>query len=233
MAYIRLSKRLAAIAQLIPENCAVADVGTDHGYIPVFLCQRGANEPIFAADINPEPLRRAAETAAQYGFSEKITLVLCDGLEAFSGDKADCAVIAGMGGETIINILQNAPWTDISSKTVVLQPMSKSAELRQWLFENGWLVTCEKLVEDGRLYELFCAVGGRDEPYSAAELHTGHTALISSSPHYLDRLNELEEKAHRAREGLSRAQDGDAAVRKAELDRLVSQLSALKAGGEK
>ena len=100
MTDIKLSKRLAAIAELLPEGCGVADIGTDHGFIPVWLCKRGKNAPIFAADISPEPLRHAAQAAQEHGVTDKITLVLCDGLAAFDGSEAAAIVIAGMGGET-------------------------------------------------------------------------------------------------------------------------------------
>lgn len=227
MADIKLSKRLAAIARLAPPGGGAADVGTDHGIIPVFLCQRGKNAPIYAADINPDPLRHAAETAAEHGVSDKISLVLCDGLAALSGEDISCVIIAGMGGETVISILQAALWTRLPGKTLVLQPMTKAPELRRWLYENGYRVVSEELVEDGKLYELFSVTGGQDEPYSMAELYTGHTALIAGHELYSARLNELADKARRALEGLSHSQAADES-RKAELRRLISGFEELE-----
>lgn len=228
MTDIKLSKRLAAIAELIPEGCGVADIGTDHGFIPVWLCKRGKNAPIFAADISPEPLRHAAQAAQEHGVTDKITLVLCDGLAAFDGSEAAAIVIAGMGGETIISILQNARWTKNHGKTLILQPMTKSALLRQWLFENGYLITGETLVDDGKLYELFTAVGGQERPYTEAELYTGHTALISESALYPRRLEELLAKTRRAIEGLSLSSAEDKERRLEELSRLLRELTELK-----
>lgn len=229
MAEIKLSTRLSAIAALIPSGGGVADVGTDHGFIPAWLCQRGENSPIFAADINPEPLERAAKTAADYGLKEQLSLVLTNGLLGFDAGLIGCAVIAGMGGETIINILQRAAFTKSPDFTLVLQPMSKACELRRWLFKNGYIVTGEQLVEDGRLYELFSATGGQDCPYTEAELYTGHTELISKNPLYARRLSELIQKAERALEGLSQSSGSDLAERIAEQKRLLQELLKLRA----
>ena len=229
MTQIKLSKRLAAIAGLIPEGAAAADVGTDHGYIPVWLCQRGKNFPVFAADINPEPLQRAALSAEEYGLKDRITLVLCDGLSAFSGNEVDCVIIAGMGGETIINILSAAPWTKQEGKTLILQPMTKAAELRQWLYENGYAVTHEELVSDGHIYELLVVSPGQDEPYSPAELLVGHFSLISGDPLLEQRLEELIGKQQQALCGLSRSSVGGRDERVSKLNALCSGLSELKA----
>lgn len=229
MTQIKLSKRLAAIARLIPEGVSAVDVGTDHGYIPVWLCQRGKNFPVYAADINSEPLQRAALSAREYGLEDKICLVLCDGLAAFRGDEADCIIIAGMGGETIISILSAAPWTRQTGKTLVLQPMTKAPELRRWLYENGYAVTHEELVEDGHIYELLTVRAGQDEPYSPVEPEIGHFELISGDPLLERRLDELIEKHTRALCGLSRSSVGGRDERASELKMLCSGLSELKA----
>lgn len=228
MAAIKLSKRLAAIASLVPEGGGVADVGTDHGFIPVWLCQRGKNFPIFAGDINAEPLERAALTLSEYGTSEEIKLFQSDGLLGFDGSLVSSIVIAGMGGETIISILENAPWTKAPGITIIMQPMTKSPELRRWLFENGYIITSERLVEDGKIYELFSAVGGKDKTYSPAEFYIGHTELIKDDKLFAARLAELLFKLRRASEGLSRSNRKDKAARLAELIDIINGLIAMQ-----
>lgn len=228
MADIKLSKRLAAIASLVPEGGGIADVGTDHGFIPIWLCQRGKNFPIFAGDINAEPLERAALTVSEYGMSEKIKLFQSDGLISFDGSLVSSIVIAGMGGNTIINILKNAPWTKAPGKTIIMQPMTKAPELRRWLFENGYIITGEWLVEDGKIYELFSAVGGKDKPYSPAEFYTGHVHLISGDKLFAARLAELLFKLRRAAEGLSRSNSKDKSTRLAGLIYIINGLIAMQ-----
>ncbi|NCC68024.1 MAG: SAM-dependent methyltransferase, partial [Clostridia bacterium] len=149
MAAIKLSERLLSIAKLIPSCGGVADVGTDHGYIPVWLAQNGHSGGLFATDINKGPLEHAKQTAAEYGQAGKISFFLCDGLKALSGREISTVIIAGMGGENIAEIISAAPWMKENHSLLILQPMSKSAFLRQWLFNNGYSVLSEQLVDDG------------------------------------------------------------------------------------
>ena len=138
---------------------------------------------MIASDIHPGPLRRAAALVEETDTGDKIVLQVCDGLEAFSGKDADCVVIAGMGGETIIHILAEAPWTK-TNVLLVLQPQSKGELLRSWLLDNGYGIQDEKLAEDaGRLYPVL-AVRGGEVPvmYSPAELLCGHWTHIGAEP---------------------------------------------------
>lgn len=179
---IRLSKRLAALADRIPSGARVIDVGTDHGQLPVWLIQSGRAEHVCASDIHPGPLRRAAALAEETETEDSITLRVCDGLDGFTAADADCVVIAGMGGETMIHILSEAPWT-ANDTLLILQPQSKQAELRQWLNCSGFSVTSEALVEDaGRIYTVLCVKGGEAAPYSPAELEMGKWEKICRDP---------------------------------------------------
>ena len=107
---MELSPRLDAIARQVPQGARLADIGTDHGYLPVWLLMRGTIERAIAADLREGPLGRARKTARQYGQSEKISFRLCDGLTDIDPDEVDVITIAGMGGETIATILEAAPW---------------------------------------------------------------------------------------------------------------------------
>ena len=202
MAQIKLSARLEAIARAIPNQGSVADIGTDHGLIPVWLLSNGHNGALFATDINSGPLESAKQTALEHGFGDKIRFFLCDGLAGLSGQKIDTVVIAGMGGETIAEIL-GASTKLIKNSLLVLQPMSRASELRRWLFENGYRVLSEQLITDGPVYELMTACSGQDMPYSPAEFFIGHRALISGDPLFPKRLETLTEKFRRAEGGLA------------------------------
>ena len=111
METIRLSNRLQAVASWIAPCGTVADVGTDHGYLPVWLLQTHTAQRVIASDIHAGPLDRARRSAAEYSLENAIRFELCDGLQFAGADAADTVVIAGMGGETIITVLDAAPWT--------------------------------------------------------------------------------------------------------------------------
>lgn len=195
---IKLSKRLSAIAALIPDGAAVIDVGTDHGLLPVYLAQRGLSRRIIASDIHPDPLRSAEALVRQTETEGLVELFVRDGLDGFSREDADCIVIAGMGGENMAAILVAAPWTR-EGVTLVLQPQTKAAVLRRFLVENGYEITAERLVEDaGRIYSVLTARGGQAPAYTPVELLCGRREQIAAEPllaRYLDALLRRTEKA--------------------------------------
>lgn len=195
---LRLSKRLAAIAALVPAGAPVIDVGTDHGQLPVWLVQSGKCPRAIASDVNPGPLSRAAALVEENDLQEQIRLCVCDGLEAFSRADADCVVIAGMGGETMVHILSKAPWTK-EGATLVLQPQSKAEVLRRWLCACGYAIASEALVKDaGRVYPLLTAQGGEGLSYTAAELYLGKWEQIREDPFLPEYIGELWRKTKKA-----------------------------------
>lgn len=232
MQLIKLSPRLEAIAKLPPSGGGVCDVGTDHGCIPVWLAQNGHSGALFATDINKEPLAHARQTAAEYGLSDRIRFHLCDGLAALDGIEIDTVIIAGMGGENIADIIFAAPWVKENACLLVLQPMSKSVYLRSWLFDNGFEVLSEALVEDGSIYEILTARVGKDEPYSPAELLIGHAKLISDSSLFKRRLDDLINKTKRTVTGLSSSTKSEDAERLEQAQEVLNSLLKLNSGGE-
>ena len=154
-----LSKRLQCIADFVDKGSIAADVGTDHGYIPIWLIENGICAHVAASDIHAQPLEKARENAAAHGVSDRIRFIRCPGLEAYSSTDADTIIIAGMGGETMIDILSSAPWA--IEKTLVLQPQTKISELRKWLWENGYNSVDAHLVADaGRIYQVWKVKAG-------------------------------------------------------------------------
>ena len=153
-----LSKRLSALADMVEKNARVIDVGTDHGMIPVFFALNGACGRIIASDIRAGPLQSAIANAAAHGVSSDIEFILSSGLEGVSAGEVDTVIIAGMGGETIISILNGAAWVKNKGIKLILQPQTKLFELLAWLRENGFSISGATLVsEDGRLYTAFSA----------------------------------------------------------------------------
>lgn len=188
---IHLSPRLAAVAALVPPGASVIDVGTDHAMLPVWLVQAGRAARVLATDIRPGPLQSAAALVKRTGTGEHIRLLQADGLHGAGPADGDTVVIAGMGGQTMIHILSQAPWTR-DGALLILGPQSKAADLRRFLVEDGYHVLSERLAEDaGRVYPILCAAGGIAPAYTAAELHLGLLSQIGDDPlfgRYLDTL---------------------------------------------
>ncbi len=162
---IRLSPRLAAVAALAGSGGSVIDVGTDHGYVPVWFVENGLFRRVAASDINAAPLERAKSTARERDALDKIDFYLSDGLKAVPG-RFETVVIAGMGGETMVDIISPCPW--IGQARLIFQPQSKLAELTSWLDGAGFVCQEAVLVEDaGKVYVAFRAKkgeGGFDLP---------------------------------------------------------------------
>ena len=185
-----MSRRLDKIASFVENGKGVADVGTDHGYIPVMLCRRGYEGNIIATDINEGPLRNARIDLLEAGFEDRVQLVLCDGLDGCEPDAVDTIIVAGMGGDTITCILDRAEWIFREDIRLILQPVTKAEILRYWLINNELCITNEALVrENGTVYQIICARPGKSEAYSDAELFIGKRERIMREelfPEHLD-----------------------------------------------
>ncbi len=229
MPQLKLSGRLSAIAGLIPPEGGVADIGTDHGYIPVWLRLNGYTDHILATDINPQPLGNAIETAIEYGVEDKISFLMCDGLKGVCNKHLGCVVIAGMGGENIAEILSQAHWTAENGCLLILQPMTRADRLRSWLFNNGYVVTGETLVQDDRLYEIITARGGRDALYTPGQLYTGRLSLIKGNPLFPQKLEGLIAKQKNAIRGLSRSVGEGDSLRLEQVRGLLAEFEAMGA----
>lgn len=195
---MELTARLQSVADQVPQGAVLADIGTDHAYLPVWLLLNGRIGSAIAADLRPGPLNRARETAAQYGVSDRISFRLCDGLSAIGAEEADTIAIAGMGGETIAAILAAAPWTR-RDKLLLLQPMTSFPDLRLWLQQNGYRIEKETISREGkRLYSCLTVRAGEMRSLSPAELWVGQQ---SDDPLRLDFLALMAGKLRRALDG--------------------------------
>ena len=150
----KLTPRLYAVASLV-HGGFVADVGTDHAFLPIYLIETGAATRVIATDIRSGPLARAKENIALRGLDDKIETLLTDGLAGLENHPLDDVVIAGMGGLNIIEILSAADFIRRRRTHLVLQPMQNVTELRRYLAEAGFAVDKEKLaIEDGKIYQM-------------------------------------------------------------------------------
>ena len=157
---LELTPRLRRLADWVPLGTRLADIGTDHAYLPVWLVLEGRVASAIASDLRPGPLQRAKETAKTYG--TEIDCRLCNGLTCITPDEVDTIVIAGMGGETIAAILSAAPWTAKGHHTLLLQPMTRSEALRLFLMDHGYAIKREALVLDrGTIYPCMEVIAGQ------------------------------------------------------------------------
>lgn len=174
-----MSKRLETIMSMIKPGVGVADVGTDHAYLPVLLIKNGYKGNVFASDINVGPLKKAELDIEAAGCTGCINLLLCNGLDGYNPDAIDTIVVAGMGGDTITGILDRAEWCCKPGMRLILQPVTKPEILRFWLINNEFKITEERYVsENGTVYQIICAEPGKSEKYCDAELFVGSFSQI-------------------------------------------------------
>lgn len=168
---VPLSKRLALCANYIGTANRVADIGCDHGYLGISLLKNGQAQSVIAADVRPMPLQAAKENAERFGFREKMEFYLSDGVQKIPRD-FDVMVCAGMGADTIISIIENAPWLKSTSYRLILQCQSKTATLRKYLNENDFSIISESALKDGRfLYTVMEVLYRQEAPFTVGQCH--------------------------------------------------------------
>lgn len=222
---IELTPRLKLLADRVPQGARFADIGTDHGHLPLYLLREGKIDQAIASDIRSGPLEHARENAAFHGFTMQTKFVLAGGLEGIRAEDCDTIAIAGMGGETIAEILRDASWTKRGEHLLLLQPMTSVFELRQWLWGNGYHIEDEAVCTEGRRHYVILSVRGEPacEPvrkpladccFSKALLRAAGASA------YLEYLLAREQRAY---EGMCAGQSTDERARE-EQNRLVENL---------
>ncbi|WWU45582.1 class I SAM-dependent methyltransferase [Paraclostridium sordellii] len=152
---LKLTDRLLKIASLVGENKKIADIGTDHGYIPVYLLNNNKINYAILADVNKGPLENARKEVKHNKLENKVDLRLGSGLEVLKINEVDEIIIAGMGGILISELLNVKKDVSQSVEKLILQPMQAQSELRKYLYNNGYEIINEVLVkEDFRIYEI-------------------------------------------------------------------------------
>ncbi len=223
---IELMPRLRMAADLVPAGARLADVGTDHAYLPAALILKGKIPWAIAADLRRGPLDRARATVREYGLTGKVAFRLCDGLTGIRPDEVDAAAIAGMGGETIASILSAAPWTREEDVPLILQPMSSMPELRGWLQANGFSIQEERLAKEGdTLYTALLVRAGEMPPLSPAELWAGKNSGDPLRGEWLDRWIA---RTGRALEGMAQGRGEEVLHRRRALEEVREGLIKMK-----
>jgi len=146
---IPLSSRLRACCDLIRPGERVADIGCDHGYLGIYLLKNGIASAVIASDINEGPLQSAIRNSEKFGVRDRMTFYISDGAQSIPRD-FDTLVCAGMGGDTMMSILEAATWLKDKQYRLILQCQSRNAILRRYLSENGWKILQEQIIPDGK-----------------------------------------------------------------------------------
>ena len=193
-----ISKRLLCCASMVQPGSRVADIGTDHGYLGIYLLQSGAARHVIACDPRKDPLENARRNAKLFGVDGEMEFRLSDGLEKILPDEVDTVVMAGMGGDLIQKILSQCPWRKREGLQFILQPQSAGNVLRRWLCEDGFEIQREEPVQDGHfLYTVMDIRQGEPAPLTPGTEYASPALLASGSPlvgNYLARVeNALQE----------------------------------------
>lgn len=164
-----LDIRLGAAAKLVPQGARLADIGSDHAYLPIALCLENKIDCALASDINEGPVKAAVANIQKNGLGDKITAIRADGLDKAEEFSPDCITVLGMGGELIVTILGRAQWIKKKGITLILQPMTHPEILAEYLAKEGFAIKDETIVcdrnRDDRIYRIICAEYS-GEPYS-------------------------------------------------------------------
>ncbi|MDO5539151.1 MAG: class I SAM-dependent methyltransferase [Eubacteriales bacterium] len=222
---MQLSVRLAAVAQMAEGAECLADIGTDHGYIPIYLMEQGKLRRALAMDINKGPLLRAQENIQMHGLQESIETRLSDGAKMLRPGEADTVVIAGMGGALTMRILSDGAEALKGIKTFVLQPQSEIEKVRRFLHVNGFCIEAENMVKDeGKYYPLMRAVYGRQETWETYEYRFGKYLIEQKNPVLLEFLQKEEKKYRQILERLGENDSRDAVKRGKELQNSLFEI---------
>ena len=228
---MQLSKRMKAVADLAGMGDCLADVGTDHGYIPIYLLEEGRFHRGIAMDVHEGPLLRARENIQSHGLSDRISCRLGDGLERLGKGEADTVVIAGMGGSLIIRILTEGEEVLKEVSRLVLQPQSEIAKVRDFLQEQGYQIEKEHMVlDEGKYYQVMRIGHGRMEKLLPEEAKYGSFLLKENDSCLKGYLNREEQKF---REILESLQDGGNEKTKKRMEELNMELLLIERAKER
>ena len=235
---MELSKRLSAVAAMAEPGDRMADIGTDHGFLPIFLVRQGISPSAIAMDVGDGPLERARTHVREQGLEDKIVLRKSDGFHALAPGEADAAVIAGMGGPLMVRILEEGRRTVESLRYLILSPQSEIPSVRRYLLRNGFAIRTEEMVlDEGKYYTVMKAWPGKgtEVPWSRIEERYGRSLLREAHPVLLQYLRKERETLSALRERLLSAGTDRARERLSQVEReLLDAEEALKIceGGE-
>lgn len=178
----KLSKRLEMVASFVPTGAIVADIGSDHAYLPCYLVHKGIASRAIAGEVVKGPYESAVRQVRSEGLTEKITVRMADGLKAIEeSDKVSAVTIAGMGGPLIVSILEKHPQALKTVTRLILQPNIHAKAIREWAIEHNWAIQDEVILEeDGKVYEIVVLQRGQMN-LTEAEILLGPKLMVTKS----------------------------------------------------
>ena len=219
-----LSNRLLACCSFVHPGDRVADVGCDHGYLGIHLLQNHIAGSVIASDVNEGPLQSARMNAAKFGVQEKMTFHLSNGGQNIPRD-FDCMVCAGIGADTMISILDAAPWLKDPKYRLILQCQSKRPELRQWLYDAGYRIRRETLAKDGKfVYSIMEVTYGPGEGLTPAQTYITPQLLEDKHPLLPEYYERVVHGVRLTVDGMKRSGDDHLAL----YETILSDLEALE-----
>lgn len=206
-----IGARMQSALPYITRGGRVADVGTDHAYLPIYLVEQGLVREALAADINEGPIKSAKANIAAHGLEDRISTLRTDGLHGVEAFCPDDVIVFGMGGELIVRILGEAPWIKNERIGLILQPMSRAAVLREWLLANGFAIVGEEISFEDKYYQTVAArFCGHTSVYSEEELAVGQLNIEHRPPLFEGFVRHEIAVLDRIIEGKSRSEAADA-----------------------
>ncbi|MGF6097673.1 tRNA (adenine(22)-N(1))-methyltransferase [Pseudomonas sp. 18175] len=226
-----LSMRLERVAANVPAGARLADIGSDHGYLPVALMRRGLITAAVAGEVASTPFHAAQRTVRDNGLEQHICVRLADGLAAIApADSITAISVCGMGGETIRDILDSGKAHLSGEERLILQPNGGEQALRHWLMHNGYTILIEELLhENGFYYEIIVAERATPVTYSAEQLYFGPLQMQARSPMFIAKWQRLLRQKHKTLAGLERAQQALAQDKLEDINQQIKWIIALLA----
>ena len=223
-----IGERLKAIANRVPQNARLADIGTDHAYLPAYLVQTGRISFAIAGEVHEGPFHSAQNMIDRFNLQEQIRVRFGDGLAVLTPGEVDTLVIAGMGGATIVEIVSARLEVVDQLQRIILQPMIAAALVRQWLVQEGWLIVDETLVEDdNRLYEIIVAEPGAKGELTEILAEVGPTLWERKPPLLARHIGQLIRQKQQVLSEMSVSEEARQSVKYRDYQDKLKQLEAM------
>ncbi len=226
-----LSLRLERVAANVPKGARLADIGSDHGYLPVALMRRGLIMAAVAGEVATTPFHAAQRTVRDNGLERQISVRLADGLAAMKPDDGITAIsVCGMGGETVRDILESGKRHLSGQERLILQPNGGEQPLRQWLMDNGYSILREELLRENRFYyEIIVAERAGPVAYTAEQLYFGPLQLQARSPVFIAKWQRMLRQKHKTLASFERARQAVPEEKRKEIAQQARWITALLA----
>ena len=226
-----LSLRLERVAANVPAGARLADIGSDHGYLPVALMRRGLITAAVAGEVATTPFHAAQRTVRNNGLEQQITVRLADGLAAIEADDGITAIsVCGLGGETIRDILESGKRHLSGRERLILQPNGGEQPLRQWLMDNGYSILSEELLRENRFYyEIIVAERTGPVAYTAEQLYFGPLQMQARSPAFIAKWQRMLRQKHKTLASFEQARQAVPEEKRQEIAQQANWITALLA----